>query len=134
MDSPVIMYYTITTEDVVKAKMSEVKDYSSISDYMTPVNIALEKAKTVHVAFGQNVKDVDKRFNRFVIDKTVTIDENVYRLDVLQSGAVAYMRDYNKDREKICDLYAYKNGSSFKIDDDISALLFDVPDNFGFFD
>lgn len=69
MDSPVIMYYTITTEDVVKAKMSEVKDYSSISDYMTPVNIALEKAKTVHVAFGQNVKDVDKRFNRFVIDK-----------------------------------------------------------------
>lgn len=35
---------------------------------------------------------------------------------------------------EICDLYAYKNGSSFKIDDDISALLFDVPDNFGFFD
>ncbi len=242
LDSPVVVYYTVTPEDVVKAKMSEVKDYSSISDYMTPVNMALEKAKTVHVAFGQNVKDVDKRFNRFVIDKTgkklylleetgeetnlvydayfvnisdnklsepelymnrvqslymrdggvycevvegktsedsreadvyfnkiklgsnsniigfmiclrndtiyymdddklmmyeegktVTIDENVYGIDVLESGAVVYMRDYNKDRE-ICDLYAYKKGSSFKIDDDISALLFDVHDNFGFFD
>ena len=50
-DSPVIMYYTITTEDVVKAKMSEVKDYSSISDYMTPVNIALEKSQNCSCCF-----------------------------------------------------------------------------------
>lgn len=241
-DSPVVVYYTVTVEDVVKVKMSEVKDYNSIIDYKLPVYMALYNAKTVHVAFGQDVKDVDKRFNRSVIDdtekklylfeeldgeaypiydayyadisdnklsepelymnrvqslymrdggvycevvegktredsreadvyfnkiklgsnsnimsftiylrnntiyyidddklmmyedgKTVTIDENVYGIDVLESGAVVYMRDYNKDRE-ICDLYAYKNGSSFKIDDDISALLFDVPDNFGFFD
>lgn len=241
-DSPVVAYYTVAPEDVVKAKMSELVDYKSISSYEVSVNTALYEAKTVHVAFGQAVTDADKRFNYFVVDdagkklylledldgeaypiydayyvdindnklskpelymnrvqslymrdggvycevvegktredsreadvyfnkiklglnsnifgfsihlrndtiyyidddklmicengKTVTIDENVYGIDVLESGAVVYMRDYNKDRE-ICDLYAYKNGSSFKIDDDISALLFDVPDNFGFFD